>query len=147
MTDIISRIERGEIEIRVKGLEYTVSTTEVKTELMRLAKLGQQCEIALKLKNFIELMKRVDKPGKTLSLKDLAALVALAEYGQSVTWIPVTPETMPDKKQRVLTYSAEMKGSDAAIQISKGFMCYSGGTDITHWMPLPESPKERESNG
>lgn len=57
------------------------------------------------------------------------------------TWIPIS-ERLPDRSDRVLTYSPAMAGSDADIQINKGFMCHNKRTDITHWMPLPEAPKE-----
>lgn len=189
MTDIINRIERGELLLRRAPVNYYDETEDASQELaeiLRLAKLGQLCEIALKDKNFIELMKRVDKPGKTLSLKDLSALVALAEYGQSVTWIPVTerfptelgndglpkPVLCTDGQQ---TYKAYYVGHRQVNCEDAGYTCETDwdeetdaeywpegwyecaseqmdadwvlGAIITHWMLIPELPKERESNG
>ena len=73
------------------------------------------------------------------SAKDLySVMVELRELRAAQQWVPVS-ERLPEKSQRVLAYSRAMDGTDAEIQINKGFMCH-GRTDITHWMPLPPLP-------
>jgi len=54
-------------------------------------------------KEFAELMKRIDKPSKTLHIRDLNILVGLAEIGQSMQWISVK-NRLPENKQKVLIY-------------------------------------------
>ncbi len=57
-------------------------------------------------------------------------------------WISVK-ERLPEKRQRVLAYSPQMKESDIGpISIQWGFTCAQRNSDITHWMPLPEPPTE-----
>lgn len=56
-------------------------------------------------------------------------------------WIPVS-ERLPGHGERVLAYSPEMDGTEADIQVSKGFMVRRKRSDITHWMPLPQPPKD-----
>lgn len=56
-------------------------------------------------------------------------------------WIPVT-ERLPDDMKRVLVYS-KIQG------IRTDFLCHYGSgwyrtTLVTHWMPLPEPPKEED---
>ncbi len=59
-------------------------------------------------------------------------------------WICVN-EQLPGKKQRVLAYSPYMAESDTGpISIQCGFICARKHLDITHWMPLPEPPKEEK---
>ena len=55
-------------------------------------------------------------------------------------WIPVT-ERLPSRDSTVLAFYETMRGTSAAIQVTKGWnLC---GT-ATHWMPLPAPPKEVE---
>ena len=57
-------------------------------------------------------------------------------------WISVK-DRLPMKNDRVLVYRPEMKESDVgAVSVQFGWNCRRNKTDITHWMPLPEPPKE-----
>lgn len=57
-------------------------------------------------------------------------------------WISVK-DRLPMKNDRVLVYRPEMKESDVgAGSVQFGWNCSRKKTDITHWMPLPEPPKE-----
>lgn len=67
------------------------------------------------------------------------AVAALREQDQR-RWIPVT-ERLPDKPMRCLVYTK--RGEYYGYDIS----CYNQGfylqyANVTHWMPLPEPPKE-----
>lgn len=55
-------------------------------------------------------------------------------------WIPVT-ERLPDRDSTVLAFYETMRDTSAAVQTAKGWNLR--GT-ATHWMPLPEPPKEGE---
>lgn len=91
---------------------------------------------------------------KTLTQKDALAdaifdvVATLIDSAPTVEpqpqWISVK-DGLPEKDWRVLAYSSSMKGSEAQIQIVKGWMCHNPKTDITYWMPLPEPPKEDEN--
>lgn len=48
-------------------------------------------------------------------------------------------DRLPERDRRVLVYIPKMNGSDCDIQISKG---WGVSKYVTHWMPLPEPPKE-----
>lgn len=56
-------------------------------------------------------------------------------------WIPVT-EQLPERDSVVLVFYEAMRGTSAAIQVTKGWNVY--GSAI-HWMPLPCPPKEDEA--
>lgn len=56
----------------------------------------------------------------------------------SSKWISVE-ERLPSRDDTVLAFWEGMRGTDAAIQVNKGWNIY--GT-ITHWMPLPQPPRE-----
>lgn len=59
-------------------------------------------------------------------------------------WISVK-DRLPKENDRVLTYSPNMASSDiGGISIQWGWCCKTKVNDITHWMPLPEPPKEVE---
>ena len=67
------------------------------------------------------------------------AVSALREQEQR-RWIPVT-ERLPDKPMKCLVYTkrGECCGYDMACY-NQGF--YLQYANVTHWMPLPEPPKE-----
>ena len=73
------------------------------------------------------------------------AVAALREQGER-RWIPVT-ERLPDDAETVLTY----KNGIIEVQVYKkmrngwinGNWFWSMAT-VTHWMPLPEPPKEED---
>ena len=53
-------------------------------------------------------------------------------------WIPVT-ERLPELDEIVLAYLPGMKGLPGSIQTRRG---WSTPIHASHWMPLPEEPKE-----
>ena len=55
-------------------------------------------------------------------------------------WIPITEEK-PDRDTLVIVFFEGMRDTPAEIQIMYGW-CIGGSA--THWMPLPEPPKEGE---
>lgn len=54
-------------------------------------------------------------------------------------WIPVT-ERRPEHDDIVIAFFPEMRGTESAIQIQKGWSVKL--KYCSHWMPLPEPPKE-----
>ncbi|WP_373325653.1 hypothetical protein [Sporomusa paucivorans] len=80
---VIDDIESGKLIAAVWPFNRDFTTEEsrkMRAELLRLAKIGQFYD-TLKNKDFDDLMKRVDKPGKTLNLSDLNLLVGFAAVG------------------------------------------------------------------
>lgn len=56
-------------------------------------------------------------------------------------WISVK-DRLPEPNERVLAYFPAMRDSEAVIQPSKG---WAVNKFVSHWMPLPEPPKEEEN--
>ena len=56
-------------------------------------------------------------------------------------WIPLT-EQKPDRDTLVIVFFEGMRDTPAEIQIMYGW-CIGGSA--THWMPLPEPPKENDN--
>lgn len=57
-------------------------------------------------------------------------------------WISVK-ERLPEHNERVLVYRPNMAESDIGpISIQWGWACRRKCSDTSHWMPLPEPPKE-----
>jgi hypothetical protein len=52
--------------------------------------------------------------------------------------------TSPDKGHRSINKAQYKKQPSWAVNAGEGYWCGSGGiwTNVTHWMPLPEPPKE-----
>ena len=75
--------------------------------------------------------------GKTdcVRQKNTDALALLKE--QEARWIPVT-ERLPENGEYVLAYSAD--DGFATVEARHKFEVFQ----ITHWMPLPEPPKEED---
>ena len=75
----------------------------------------------------------------------------LPMYQQPVGWIPVT-ERLPDENDRYLTVSIEPWFGTTLVDTMRwsGVWMYDGRmydgrqteATVTHWMPLPEPPKE-----
>jgi len=173
--NVIERIERGEILLQLIPRDGIWNNArdgnDCYKELLRLANIGELCETALQDNEFTELMNRVDKPGKSLSLLDLNILVGLAKYGKSVKigqqmqWVKITPESLPEDGKPVLVkldsgetqvavmgwavYPKERRrdpwwfGHGVFKPSSYGYN-YGPGLMVTHWMPLPDPPKEGE---
>ena len=65
-------------------------------------------------------------------------LIELPPHGRTVRWIPVT-ERLPEGGVYVLAYSAD--DDYMCVEARHKFAAFQ----ITHWMPLPEPPKEEEN--
>lgn len=90
--------------------------------------------------------------------KIMCEMCELKLYRDGVTvrnWTPVKerpPEkegwyqvyTTPDKGHRSINKAQYGKQPSWAVNAGEGYWCGSGGiwTNVTHWMPLPEPPKE-----
>jgi hypothetical protein len=72
--------------------------------------------------------------------KNQELMTALGELYEKTKWISVK-DRLPEKYVGVLVYNGS---------IHEDFICSSGyfydTLDVTHWMPLPEPPKESEGN-
>ena len=73
--------------------------------------------------------------------------VARKSRGDKVkmTWIPVSERLPTEKPGRVLIWDGDMyigRYSEFSGTWYKGDMCSVGGNQVTHWMLLPEPPKE-----
>ena len=55
-------------------------------------------------------------------------------------WIPVT-ERLPERDDVIIAFYGTMRGTSAEIQIHKA---WAMSNTCTHWMPLPQPPKEGE---
>ena len=76
------------------------------------------------------------------------ATVALSKMEKTTRWIPVT-ERLPDEGKFVLVYGDlyPNKHDGGVIAVSRRidwnyWQGFGRERDITHWMPLPEPPKE-----
>ena len=57
-------------------------------------------------------------------------------------WISVK-DRLPERNDRILAYTPLKPGYTELYNVTRGFMAQLGKrSDITHWMPLPEPPKE-----
>lgn len=52
-------------------------------------------------------------------------------------WISVKDKPVPEDNTRYIVYAHYHEKSQ--VECTKGWAC---GTNVTHWMPLPEPPKE-----
>lgn len=58
-------------------------------------------------------------------------------------WISVK-ERSPEPNERILAYCPNMTEADIGpVSVQWGWTCKRKRSDISHWMPLPESPNER----
>ena len=73
-------------------------------------------------------------------MKAADAIEVLSKMEKTTQWIPVT-ERLPKEQETVLTW-----GEQGIILLNwrhdNKWCCCLG--DVTHWMPLPEPPKEGE---
>ena len=150
--DLINAIEQQKYDVLVlntddKADDYNSCDEDnwaMSAEVLRLAKIGCQVETALQDKEFAELMKRVDKPGKTLLFSDLNRLVGLAEFGQSMQWIDGTPPAFgPDERKWVIIeYLTPFLKTKAYLTVYWNGVSYCDKKVqfAIKWMPLPEPP-------
>lgn len=105
-----------------------------------------------------ELAKDLERSKEWESFWEKEASEALKRFQVAVAnkprWIPVT-ELLPEDRSDVLAYlKYEVGGRIAAANYDKGIWqdCVMGGlyrTEegvVTHWMPIPEPPKEGDMN-
>lgn len=78
-------------------------------------------------------------------INDLILKEPAADVVERKKWIPVT-ERLPETEDHVLAATQNKKGT---YNIVKAYYCHDLGTwaagmnsNVTHWMPLPEPPKE-----
>ena len=103
-----------------------------KEEAIRILDPETTKEELVGIKGYAAMMKVVDEAC-------ILAVSALREQ-EKRRWIPVT-ERLPDKPMKCLVYTkrGECYGYDIACY-NQGF--YLQYANVTHWMPLPEPPKE-----
>lgn len=70
-------------------------------------------------------------------------LLALAKQGEKMRWIPVS-ERLPEDGQTVLVYTGYEIMIRRYESLGRVFRegTHGGIGPVTHWMPLPEPPKE-----
>ena len=110
-------------------------------------------------KKLIEIVKKAaysSLPSNTEDFHLNMFVTNLLSHGVTVQeWIPVKerpPEkegwyqvyTTPDKGPRSINKAQYRKQPSWSVNAGEGYWCGSGGvwTNVTHWMPLPEPPKE-----
>ena len=74
----------------------------------------------------------------TRSIAEWTADFLIANGVTIQKWIPLS-EQKPDRDTLVIVFFEGMRDTPAAIQIMYGW-CIGGSA--SHWMPLPEPPKE-----
>ncbi len=87
-----------------------------------------------------------DKDDKDFSKAHCAEIRALQELPSAPGWISVK-DRLPQVGEKVLTLSKFGHIFDRALQEFSGSCRFypdglKPGRDVTHWMPLPEPPKE-----
>jgi hypothetical protein len=87
-------------------------------------------------------------PGFRKKIEELEAKVATDNNVGK--WIPVT-ERLPEKDVRVLVWMkdneegyTQMDTDRWSCTMEQGYHWVRWGKNVTHWMPLPEPPKEVE---
>ena len=60
---------------------------------------------------------------------------------EQTTWISVK-DRLPEKYEEVLVYSAKYGVQVDWIADNTDYLWWNYGELVTHWMPLPEPPKE-----
>lgn len=92
-------------------------------------------------------MKRVKDESSILLVHKTNEMVADHLIANGVTiqrWIPVT-ERLPEPFEAVLVYdSSDKYVSVAYMTRHQEWVGITMKSDVTHWMPLPEEPKEVE---
>jgi hypothetical protein len=77
----------------------------------------------------------------------IGALKSLIDEQQTVSgWISVK-DRIPDTYKAVITYDKYSGVKENWLLKSKPCVSWSQGFHVTHWMPLPEPPKDGDENG
>ena len=103
-----------------------------KEEAIRILDPETTKEELVGIKGYAAMMKVVDE----------ACILAVAALREQLErrWIPVT-ERLPDKPMKCLVYTERGEyGGYEITYYNQGF--YLQYSNVTHWMPLPEPPKE-----
>lgn len=86
-----------------------------------------------------ELQKQLDNA----EIENIKLKEEFAKYRGKNRWIPVT-ERLPEKHDRVLVYSNATRMGRSIDFINSNGNWYTT-PKVTHWMPLPEPPKDGEA--
>ena len=89
-----------------------------------------------------------NRPGGTCKMFDVAldAAEAINQLeAQQPRWISVK-EREPKNLQRVLAYSPVGNKTASGVYTEVGFITQAPMGEITHWMEIPEPPKEESEN-
>ena len=89
-----------------------------------------------------------NRPGGTCKMFDVAldAAEAINQLeAQQPRWISVK-EREPERLQRVLAYSPVGNKTASGVYTEVGFITQAPMGEITHWMDIPEPPKEENEN-
>lgn len=89
-----------------------------------------------------------NRPGGTCKMFDVAldAAEAIEQLeAQQPRWISVK-EREPKNLQRALVYSPACNRIESMVYTEVGFITQAGMGEITHWMEIPEPPKEENEN-
>lgn len=84
----------------------------------------------------IDELKRIRHHGTERLIKALEIAISALE---SQRWIPVE-ERLPEDDETIIVYKPLAKGTTIEMQITQGW-CLNP-TIMSHWMPLPQPPKE-----
>lgn len=76
---------------------------------------------------------------KTIDANDIA------RFPTACGWISVK-ERLPERYERILTYDKYSGVKENWLLRSFHGVSWSYGFHVTHWMPLPEPPKDGEQN-
>lgn len=102
----------------------------------------QNCVFGEKINKFHKRIERLKKQNETLTIQRNAwALTARAIN----RWISVD-ERLPERNGRYLTHCNIEGQSLVCVLYYNKIGGFNEGT-VTHWMPLPEAPKESEGEG
>jgi len=82
--------------------------------------------------------------------EDLGTVEELAALKERMRWIPVS-ERLPDSEADVLAITKQFGIAVSRYhrslnypQLDSGWFCHSQRVSVTHWMSLPEAPKEAD---
>lgn len=69
--------------------------------------------------------------------------MSLPSAKSKIEWISVD-ERLPEDNERVLCFDPTLAESNlGAVSVQFGWCCKRRNLSVTHWMPLPEPPKQK----